>query len=112
METIMAYTIHITAANGWWQSEENPIPLEKLKELVTGGNEGVSGVNPDTRQTITIGTDYSFQWPLGDQEPKYHFHYMSGRVVFKHISDEQIKVAKDLASKLGAIVQGDEEEIY
>lgn len=108
----MAYAIHITIADGWWESEKKPIPLDKIIALVPNGNNEVSGVNPNTGESISVSTDYSFEWGIDDEEPKYSFHYMNGRITFKYISDEQIVVAKELAAKLGAIVQGDEEELY
>ncbi|KZN39406.1 hypothetical protein N480_00825 [Pseudoalteromonas luteoviolacea S2607] len=108
----MAYAIHITIADGWWESEQKPILLEKIIALAPNGENEVSGKNTDTGEVITISTEYSFEWAVAVGEPKYAFHYTRGRITFNYVSDAQIAVAKALAAKLGAIVQGDEEELY
>jgi hypothetical protein len=108
----MGYNIHITLADEWTDSESNPITSDLLEEVSRISHKNTSGVNPSTGEVIEQSFEESFYWPNESSNNKCMFHLMSGRLVFKYSDDSQIEIAKDLASYLGAKVQGDEGEEY
>lgn len=111
----MAYNIHITAADGWWESESNPISLHQLKEYVSHAHDlreesSPGATNPVTGEVIRIPDEYTFTWKSDDNV--YWFHFNKGRITFRYTDDIQISKAKEIAKALNAKVQGDEEELY
>ena len=59
--------------------------------------------------TMTIGGEF-FNWI--DEEDSVPFKYTEGRITVSSADDYVIHKLKEVAAGLGAIVQGDEGEIY
>lgn len=80
----MPYDVHITKAEHWFLSEQNPITendLEKVSELF------------DTYKDIP-------------------FIYQKGRITLSRADDEVIDIMIEIATRIDAKVQGDEGEFY
>ncbi len=107
----MGYNIHITLSDDWVDSEKNPISKERLKGISSFSDKNVKGVNPNTGEVIEQSLDGHIYWPLDESKERYMFHLIDGRLEFQYANDTQIEIAKDLASRLGANIQGDEGEI-
>ncbi|MFY0640504.1 MAG: hypothetical protein JXR16_05605 [Bermanella sp.] len=108
----MGYNIHITLADEWRDSEKNPITSDLLEEVSRISHDTVSGVNSKTGEVIEQCFEDSFYWPSENSDNKCMFHLIGGRLIFKYHDKNQIEIAKDLASYLGAKVQGDDGEVY
>jgi len=108
----MGYNIHITLADNWYDSENNPITPDLLEEISVIPLSNASGMNPKSGEVIEQCFESSFYWPNENSDKKCMFHLIDGQLVFKYVDDSQIEIAKDLASYLGAKVQGDKGEVY
>jgi hypothetical protein len=115
----MAYELHI-------EGEKGQIRLEDWKSVVTqfGGvrlcSTEHSITNPESGETISFPHkegDVEFYFAT-DKEWRPTFFWSNGRVSFKamllpnEISDQVWQTAAALASRLGAIIRGDEGEVY
>lgn len=108
----MSYNVHITRAEHWTESGSNPISLEEAKAYFAAQEEfeyssGLSLKGPFG--TMTIGGEF-FNWI--DEEDSVPFKYTEGRITVSSADDYVIHKMKEVAAGLGAIVQGDEGEIY
>ncbi len=104
--------MHITRAGHWTESGSNPISLEEAKAYFAAQEEfeyssGLSLKGPFG--TMTIGGAF-FNWI--DGEDSVPFRYTEGRITVSSADDYVIHKMEEVAAGLGAIVQGDEGEIY
>jgi hypothetical protein len=107
----LAYDLHITRANEWYESEGNGFSLEELKEYFSGKSGfNYSKVFSITGPvTVSIEGDF-FIWASEDAE--LSFRYKQGRIIVSGANDDVIEKMKEIAAELCAKVQGDEDEIY
>ena len=99
-------------AENWWESEGTPIGLDSITELLGDPEIGIKATNAKKGEVIEIPNSISFVWPRNAPNEFVKFFYDGGKLSFKCIDEKQIDIAKDLASNIGAKVQGDEGEFY
>lgn len=102
----------MTVAENWWESETNPIALDTIQELLGEPETGMKGSNPKTGEIVEIPNTISFLWPKDTNNESVRFFYNEGNLSFNCRDEAQIETAKDLASIIGAKVQGGEGEFY
>jgi len=110
----MSYDLHITKAENWWQSEENPIKREEIMSLLSSEiNFSIKSQmvirNPLNGDEICIPGEY-IVWQKDGEE--LWFRYTGNRIIGQGHCDEDIENLKHIAGILNAKVQGDEGEIY
>ncbi|WP_444942334.1 hypothetical protein ACJJI3_10065 [Microbulbifer sp. ZKSA004] len=109
----MAYNLHIEKL-GHWDSEENRISEAEWLNICKNDQDlkietEISGVNPYTGEEISM-PGILCHW-TDSKNGTHVFSYNSGRITFGG-EDAQIPKAKEIASKVGAVVVGDEGEEY
>lgn len=99
----MGYEIHITRAEDWAKSPERPISLEEWRQYVTDDPELIfaGGVNPPN-------------FAVFKDEPPYGawLDWICCEVYSKAPSSRMLLKMLEVAKKLGAKVQGDDQEVY
>jgi len=107
----VGYDIHITRADDWIESPENPISLEELKEYFSrkSGFEYSKVISISRPCSISVEGEF-FIWTNNDS--KVTFSYSMGCIDVSYVNDEVIEKMKEIASDLNAKVQGDEGEFY
>lgn len=108
----MSYDIHITRANHWTESTENPISLNELKDIFLNKNDfEYSNIFTTSGPfQISISGDF-FIWKV--DEVTVPFRYSNGRVTVSGADEGYvIDKMKEIAIELNAKVQGDEGELY
>ena len=102
----MGWEIHITRAEYWPLSEQNPIRQEEWLALIEADPELV--IDPFYEGTFArwlahkVGRACEYPW----------FDWHEGRVFTKHPDNRTIAKMLEIASKLSAQVQGDDGERY
>lgn len=71
-----------------------------------------SAINPQTHETIQISNPLMASWVDPKTNEKHYFYYWRGKISVKNPSESAIEKMKELASRLGAHVLGDEGEPY
>ena len=111
----MPYDIHVIKSQKWFESDGG-ISLAEWQKLIEE--------DPDIEQTDKIETtvdgggklEFSLKNSLiakwKNKDKIVWLTFRKGSITISHPDDEIIAKAKEIASKLGAKVQGDELEIY
>ena len=117
----MGYDLHITRKSIWFDeessidisladwidyvNEDNEMRLDNFADAMTneGQNVKIEG------KGLSVWTKYSKNGINGNYA---WFHYMNGQIVVKNPDKEIINKMIDIASVLGAKVQGDDGELY
>lgn len=94
----MAYTIHITKKQDW-VDEEPKITQEELDTLIEKG--ALESVDDQERRR---------GWDA--KKGNVYFYFMKGNINCNPRKEEEIQTIKEVASVIGAKVQGDDGEIY
>ncbi len=94
----MAYTIHITKKNDWIDEE----PKITKKELDTLIEKGV----------LESVDDQEHQNGWDAKKDNVYFYFMRGNINCNPRQEEDIQTIKEIASVIGAKVQGDDGEFY
>lgn len=113
----MGYDLHITKTTERSQSSQNPISeLEWRSAVAADGllqmGTVATAVNPQTHEIIQVSKPLMASWTDPETDEKHYFRYHRGEISVKNPSDNAIKKMKELASRFGAQVLGDEREIY
>ncbi|MGO4345328.1 hypothetical protein AB4Z45_07480 [Paenibacillus sp. MCAF9] len=107
----MSYDIHITRANHWTDSADNPISLEELKTYFAAKKDFEYSNLFSIAGPFNISIDGEFFiWSYEDI--KVPFSYSKGRITVPEAEGEVMDKMKEIATELQAIVQGDEGEAY
>lgn len=116
----MGYDVHITRARHWLDSEKRPIPLRtwlayieqdpemELEDVAIGRVEG-KPVLAYQNKGLAVWVAYSGHDPEGN---KAWFDWRNGKIVVKNPDEEILGKMKQIASHLGAVVIGDDGELY
>lgn len=116
----MGYDVHITRAENWTESEAKPITLAEWSAYVDsdpemrvdGAAEATTAMGETLRyenEGIAVWTAYSGHDTAGNM---VWFDYRDGCIVVKNPDKEIRRKMYSIASVLGALVQGDEGELY
>jgi hypothetical protein len=116
----MGYDVHITRAENWTESEAKPITLAEWTAHIDSDPEmrldGAAEATTATGETlrcqnegIAVWTAYSGHGTDGNMA---WFDYRDGCIVVKNPDEEIRRKMYSIASALGALVQGDEGELY
>ncbi|MGY3186250.1 hypothetical protein [Lysinibacillus sp. TE18511] len=107
----VSYNFHITRADDWADSVDNPITLEELIEYFNGKSDFEYSETFSTSAPVClfIGGDF-FIWTYGNI--KVPFLYNNGQITVSHAKDKIIEKMKEIASEIDAMVQGDDGELY
>ena len=116
----MGYDVHITRKSDWGDEEGPTIPLEEWREYLSKDNEmrlmeqaEASGANGGPIRMVNEGaaiwTAYSAY--KSDGEEVWFWHSVD-EITVKYPSPEVRAKMYQIASALGATVQGDEGEVY
>lgn len=113
----MGYDLHITKATERTQSSENPISeLEWRSAVAADGLLDMDTIatvtNPQTHEIIQVSNPLMASWTDPETNEKHYFRYHRGEISVKNPSENAIKKMKELASRFGAQVLGDDGEIY
>ncbi|MDO3413402.1 hypothetical protein QWJ34_26875 [Saccharibacillus sp. CPCC 101409] len=109
----MAYQIHIQRAD-----EDHPITLKEWTNYIQQDQELESSnhieITLPNGMTMGMSGEGMAVWKttIKDEEIKMTFTFREGEIATRYSSEDQIKKMKDIASKLEAIVVGDEGEEY
>jgi len=114
-EIAMAYSLHIRKEN-YWEIDNPAIDKEKWLALCAEDpsmrvQNSVTGINPVTHEKIVMDTEGSCVWIDPNTLAEYVFHYSRDGITLGS-DDIQILKAKEIASRLGLKVYGDEGEEY
>src|SRR6516162_6247516 len=101
----MGYDVHITRADHWTESERRPIAAEEWLALVERDSE----LAIDPRDNGPYFALWLAHWVDGDHP---WFDWFKGEIHTKNPSRKTLSKMLELARQLGAIVQGDEGEVY
>lgn len=110
----MAYDLHITKKNDWFE-ENPPILLTEWQSLLDKNTdlipvEKIEGITSDgTKFEYGLKNSKIAKW-LGKNT--FWFVFENGNITISNPDEEAIQKAKDIASFLHAKVQGDDGEIY
>ncbi|MEC2075841.1 hypothetical protein [Metabacillus fastidiosus] len=107
----MSYNIHITRADDWVESEENPIKLEELIDYFSGKSDFEYSETFSTPGPISMSIEADF-FIWKHKDIKVPFLYKKGQIVVSRANDEVIEKMKEIATELDARVQGDDGELY
>ncbi|WP_172194243.1 hypothetical protein [Saccharibacillus qingshengii] len=109
----MAYNLHIQR-----KDEDHPITLEEWMNYIKQDNE----LEPTDHIEITLPNGMTmgisgegmavWKTTVEDEEMQVTFTFMEGEISAGHSNEDQIEKMKKIASKLKAIVVGDEGEEY
>ena len=106
----MPYDVHITKAKSWLLSKNNPIVTDEVNQLVDSDSElswsqsdYIEMLN-DKKETVR---HYAILW---NGQPK--FLHVDGEIRCSNPDKKTIAKMREIAKELGAIVQGDEDEVY
>jgi hypothetical protein len=113
----MGYDLHISKTAEWSQSSANPISEIEWKAAVAADGRlqmdtTARAINPQTHEVIEISNPLMASWVDPETNEKHYFYYRRGKISVKNPSESAIKKMKELASRLGAHVLGDEGEPY
>lgn len=113
----MGYDLHITKAAEWPQSSANPISEIEWKAVVAADGRlqmdtTARATNSQTHEIIQVSNPLMASWVDPKTNEKHYFYYWRGEILVKNPSESAIKKMKELASRLGAHVLGDEGEPY
>ncbi|WP_037287722.1 hypothetical protein [Saccharibacillus sacchari] len=109
----MAYEIHIER-----KDEENSITMEEWENYIENDNEleATDHIEIELPNGMTIGMSGEgmavWKKTIEDEEIAVTFTFREGEVSARYLNDNQIEKMKDIATKLQAIVVGDEGEEY
>lgn len=101
----MGYDVHITRADHWAFSEEYPISAEEWLTTIAGDEDLTR-----TESAWADGIDARWNGPSEYTDP--WFAWREGRIFTKHPDEPIVEKVSVMALHLGAMVQGDEGEIY
>src|SRR5437867_11832752 len=101
----MGYDIHITRARLWAESDQNPITAEEWLALVEEDPEL-------TPQESALQGGYGAAWSGPSIYPDPWFTWWDGQIYTKNPDDAMWQKMAQIARHFGAIVQGDDGEIY
>jgi hypothetical protein len=99
----MGYDVHITRAANWVESESNPIRFEEWLAVVAS--------DPELKQDDLNGP-HDFLWVAKDGQVLSPLWWWRGRIYTKNPDRATIGKMLEIAARFGAIVQGDEDEVY
>jgi len=109
------YQMYI-AKGDYWEDGTPRISLEEWKNLCESDPElrletELKAINPATGEEITISGEAMCFWkdPVSGEE--YLFEYRDGQITFSH-EELVMSKAKEIARKLGSLIQGEEGEKY
>lgn len=110
----MGYDLHIERSRE--DQEAETITLQEWVTVIAADPElkaidAVWATNPKTGEVITIRCPGSAQW-VRSSNPLVTFAYRSGKISAKNPSEPVLAKMKQLAARLGALVVGDEGELY
>ncbi|WP_160680573.1 hypothetical protein [Clostridium sp. C8-1-8] len=115
----MSYSIHIIKSNYPWEASKQPITLEEWISLVEADMEmkmksEFEDINPITKEKIIIKLEntavYTYNYEGNTCEVL--FTYNRGKISGAYVNDKVIEKMKEIATKLGCRVVGDEGEEY
>lgn len=110
----MGYDVHITRAIKWYESKETPISLQEWKEYIENDPEfdilEEAAISLPNGSIMSYANEGMAMWIGGEEEVLFDYH--EGQIVVKGPDDDVIKKMKEIASRLQAKVQGDENEEY
>ena len=116
----MGYDVHITKAADWVDSSENPITLEEWLSFVENDPEmrhdGYAEAESPDGDMIRYENEGLSVW-IRYTKHRYDggmawFDYGEGNITVKNPDSEILAKMYKIAQEFGAIVQGDEGEIY
>jgi hypothetical protein len=112
----MGYTVHITRAHEWQESDETPITLEEWLAYVASDPEMrldgfAEARNPKTGEIIRLESPGLSVWTAWAAGIAWMDH-LHGQVVVKNPDTAILEKMCAIAKHLGARVQGDEGEMY
>lgn len=107
----MGYDLHITRAEAWFDSEQQPIAWDEWKALVEE-DPGLRFSETDWIRFENQSGDQALVDWLGEDKQESCLHWFDGRIESKHPSDALIAKMVEIAEQLGGIVQGDDGERY
>lgn len=111
----MGYDLHITRADGWYESEEKPIRADEWRRYVEASADmemcGSSEATTPEGDTLRMDDDGLAVWTRPDGSECW-FLYGSGEITVKNPDDGVIERMKQVAAHFDARIQGDESEFY
>jgi hypothetical protein len=118
MQIIMGYDLHITRRKEWFSDEGLEITDLEWRTVVEADAEmrltGAAELELPSGEALRYENPNLAEWtghPDNDA-PVVWFDYRDGNIVVKNPDEATIVKMQEIARKLGAIVQGDDGEIY
>ncbi|MYM94055.1 hypothetical protein [Duganella vulcania] len=113
----MGYDLHITKATESSRGSQKPISELEWKNAVAADgllemDTTATAINPRTHEIIQVSNPLMASWTDPETNEKHYFSYRRGEISVRNPSENAIKKMKELASRFGAQVLGDEGEIY
>ena len=96
----MGYTLHLTRAEHWTESERNPLPAAEWRAYVA------------REPALEPAADDAAVWTPGPQAPPLLLRWHAGRVDCDGADEALAEQLVPMARALGAQVQGDDGEVY
>ena len=103
----MGYDLHITRANNWIDSEEEPISREEWRAYIESDSE-----LENTKDDELGASWYGEGGRLGKSTCIGGFWWSKGRIVEKNPTEAEIRKMTQIATALNARVVGDSDEEY
>ncbi len=108
----MGYELHVTIGDHW---DDEEIDEDVWQALVAADPElelaGSVGTETPSGDVISYGNELMAMWH-GHPSGPVALDFRRGKVIAKNPDDAIIKKLQSIAAQLGAVVQGDEGELY